>query len=157
MTQIPTEPYKGSSRSSLTRSLTESTRLTHLPAPSPNHSSPRTTSSSPSPICTLTTTIGSTRSRKAHVSHKISRRIAIFSSERNASCRCWLKAAREEFTFNTRERTLGLVSVVDASSQEPREDERDNGKRKASEARREELKSHTFFLKKITLIQLQFL
>ena len=145
MTQIPIEPYKGSSRSGLTRSLTRSTRLTHLPPPSPNHSSPRTTSSSPSPICTLAATIGSTRSRKAHVSQKISRRTLIFSSEWNASCWCWLEAAREEFTFNARERTLGLVLAMDASSREPREDERDNEKRKVSGTRREELKSHAFF------------
>ena len=43
--------------------------------------------------------------------------------------------------------TLGLVLEVDASSREPREDERDMGKRKVSGTRREELKelkSHAF-------------
>ena len=50
-----------------------------------------------------------------------------------------------ERTSHSRERTLGLVSAVDASSREPREDERDNEKRKTSGKRREELKSHAFF------------
>jgi len=50
-----------------------------------------------------------------------------------------------ERNSHSRERTLGLVSAVDASSREPREDERDNEKRKASGTRREELKSHAFF------------